>query len=85
VFHEKAVEEFPGTLPAVAAGGTLPEWRVLVGPEGGLAAGEVELLEKRGWHVRKMPTPVLRAETAVVVAGALVQYIARDYTSRFVR
>lgn len=48
---------------------------VVVGPEGGLSASEVELLTagKRAWPVTLGPS-ILRTETAGVVAPALVLY-----------
>jgi 16S rRNA (uracil1498-N3)-methyltransferase len=55
--------------------------RVLVGPEGGLAPGEVDLLARSGWAVRRIPVPVLRAETAAVAAATLVQSLRSEYTA----
>jgi 16S rRNA (uracil1498-N3)-methyltransferase len=55
--------------------------RVLVGPEGGLAPGEIDLLVRSGWAVRRIPVPVLRAETAAVAAATLVQSLRSEYTA----
>lgn len=55
--------------------------RVLVGPEGGLAPGEINLLSRSGWAVRRIPVPVLRAETAAVAAATLVQSLRSEYTA----
>lgn len=54
---------------------------ILIGPEGGLAPDEVAGLRGTGWHIRRLPTPVLRAETAAVVAAALVLYAGSEYTA----
>ncbi len=79
-FHEKSSTVFPGPLDGVDAAG---EWNFLIGPEGGLAPDELKILSDRNWRIRRLPFPVLRAETAAVTAGALVQYIRSEYTSRF--
>jgi 16S rRNA (uracil1498-N3)-methyltransferase len=44
---------------------------LLVGPEGGLSAEEVELLRGRGASVATLGPTVMRTETAAVVALAL--------------
>jgi 16S rRNA (uracil1498-N3)-methyltransferase len=80
VFHEAAEEvlTIPGTVNSSDPPG---EIRVLVGPEGGLATEEVEYLSGSGWHVRRMPAPILRAETAAVAAATLVQSLRSEYTA----
>ena len=52
-----------------------PRIAVLVGPEGGLSAGEVEALTgvANAWPVTLGPS-ILRTETAGIVAPALVLY-----------
>ena len=74
VFHETA-----GSLgvPKPVASEVLG----FVGPEGGLAAEEVNSLVTAGWHPVRMPFPVLRAETAAVAAATLVQYLGSEYTA----
>jgi 16S rRNA (uracil1498-N3)-methyltransferase len=54
----------PGDAPSVA---------LLVGPEGGLAAAEVEAARAAGFATVGMGPRILRAETAAIVAVALVQ------------
>ena len=44
---------------------------VLVGPEGGLSTAEIEQLKHHGWYAVKLNTPILRTETAGVIACAL--------------
>jgi 16S rRNA (uracil1498-N3)-methyltransferase len=44
---------------------------VVVGPEGGFAAGEVEQARTAGFHIISLGTCTLRAETAGIVAAAL--------------
>jgi 16S rRNA (uracil1498-N3)-methyltransferase len=52
-----------------------PERRgaLLVGPEGGFTAAEIEALEQGGWVRVSLGRHVLRAETAAVVGAALLQ------------
>ncbi|MEX2444946.1 MAG: RsmE family RNA methyltransferase [Alkalispirochaeta sp.] len=80
VFHE-AAEDVLSIAQAVNSPGPPDEIRALVGPEGGLAAAEVDYLSGSGWHIRRMPVPVLRAETAAVAAAALVQSLRSEYTA----
>jgi 16S rRNA (uracil1498-N3)-methyltransferase len=79
-FHETGSCTFPGPLDGIDP---VVEWNFLIGPEGGLAPDELKILSDRRWRIRRLPFPVLRAETAAISAGALVQYIRSEYTSRF--
>jgi 16S rRNA (uracil1498-N3)-methyltransferase len=47
---------------------------MLVGPEGGWSPREVEDAKTKGARVVHLPTPILRTETAPLVAAAMVQY-----------
>jgi 16S rRNA (uracil1498-N3)-methyltransferase len=70
-------EVTPGIAEAVAAAGAGPSTSVLVviGPEGGLEAAEVDLLVREaGGVVCAMGETVLRTETAAIVAVALVSH-----------
>ncbi len=51
---------------------------VLVGPEGGLAAGEVEAAGRAGFITASLGARVLRTETAAICALALAQYALGD-------
>lgn len=44
---------------------------VLVGPEGGFSASEVQLAEESGARIACLGLPILRAQTAAVIASAL--------------
>ena len=44
---------------------------ILVGPEGGLSPKECAQLQNAGWHGVRLTTPILRTETAGVVAASL--------------
>ena len=44
---------------------------LLVGPEGGLDPKEIELLRENNWQGVRLKTPILRTETAAIVACAL--------------
>lgn len=59
-----------GELPKTA--GNL----LLVGPEGGFTAAEIQLLDSRGWPRLRLGPHILRAETAAVVGGAMM--VARN-------
>lgn len=45
---------------------------VLIGPEGGFSAGEVEMAIQSGWSAVSLGPRILRMETAAVVSAALV-------------
>mgnify|MGYP001571529225 CR=1 FL=1 len=51
---------------------------VVVGPEGGFSDGEAAAAEQAGFKLATLGPRILRAETASVVAGALVQYLYGD-------
>lgn len=50
----------------------------LVGPEGGLERGEVELLKEKGFKPIYLGKRILRAETAAIAGMALIQFIWGD-------
>ncbi len=71
----------PGRLIADRAGGGLRAWRapgapnelaVMIGPEGGWSTGEMAAAQAAGWHAVCLHHNVLRAETAALVAAALL-------------
>jgi RsmE family RNA methyltransferase len=45
------------------------ETAIIIGPEGGLSSLEIKLCEEQGWGTRRMDTPVLRSDTAAIVAA----------------
>ena len=51
---------------------------VIVGPEGGIAPEEIELLESNGCKVLTLGARILRTETAAVVASAIIAYEAEN-------
>jgi 16S rRNA (uracil1498-N3)-methyltransferase len=64
---------------------TVGEWpaspsrvTVLVGPEGGWEDAEIEQAAQAGWCAVTLAGRVLRAETAAVVAAALLQHLCGD-------
>lgn len=69
VFHQDAAQEL-GSVRLAPLGAA----QVLVGPEGGLSAAEVAAATSAGWEAVRLPGSVLRAETAAIVALALVKY-----------
>jgi 16S rRNA (uracil1498-N3)-methyltransferase len=78
-------EDAPVADPAaaLAAAGAAAPLAVLVGPEGGFAAEERELLLARKNIVRLALGPrILRADTAAVAALALVQAVLGDWRDR---
>ena len=48
---------------------------VAVGPEGGFAPDEMELMTSKGLRARTLGSNILRAETAAIVAVTLAQYL----------
>ncbi len=58
----------------------MAEVSLLVGPEGGLEADEVELARQAGFQVVSLGRRVLRAETAALVAAALVLYELGEFS-----
>jgi 16S rRNA (uracil1498-N3)-methyltransferase len=46
---------------------------IVVGPEGGLAGPELDLLIERGWRTASLGTTTLRFETAGIAAAAIVR------------
>jgi 16S rRNA (uracil1498-N3)-methyltransferase len=73
VFHGVGGEPLAEAVAPAAAG-----YLLVVGPEGGLAPGEVDACLAAGGRVASLGPRVLRAETAAMVAVALVQHRAGD-------
>lgn len=73
LFYEQerlsTLKEFANNHPQI------PSLRVIVGPEGGFAAEEVELARRRGIHILGLGSQILRAETASIVAIALCRFL----------
>lgn len=46
----------------------------LIGPEGGWTDAEIESARQHGFHTVSLGTGILKAETAAIVGGALIQY-----------
>jgi 16S rRNA (uracil1498-N3)-methyltransferase len=61
-----------GELPKTA--GNL----LVVGPEGGFTAAEIQLFDRRGWPRLRLGPHILRAETAAVVGGAMMVLRSQD-------
>ena len=51
---------------------------IILGPEGGLAAAEVDRARQAGFQCVSLGPRILRAETATIAAGTLVQYLFGD-------
>ncbi len=51
---------------------------ILIGPEGGFEAQEIELAQQAGFTNYSLGPRILRAETAAVCAAALIQFIIGD-------
>jgi 16S rRNA (uracil1498-N3)-methyltransferase len=66
----------------IAAGASLP-CAVLVGPEGGFTAGELDELDKVTFVTKVGLGPrVMRADTAAIAALSVIQAIAGDWRNR---
>jgi 16S rRNA (uracil1498-N3)-methyltransferase len=68
VLHEEAREGLIATMPSVAPRSV----GVVIGPEGGLDADEVERLAEAGARPVSLGSPILRTETAAIVGPVLV-------------
>jgi len=68
VLHEEAREGLISAMPSVAPRSV----GVVIGPEGGLDADEVEQLVEAGAHPVSLGSSILRTETAAIVGPALV-------------
>lgn len=67
---------FPRTMPANQ---TTQPWHVVVGPEGGLSPGEVQMAKTAGLKVCTLGPRILRTEHAGAVALSLLQGLGGDY------
>jgi len=76
LFWEEEDRAFPGSghLP----NGDPQDVFVVLGPEGGLTAEEADRARKAGFQSVSLGPRILRAETATLVAGSLVQYLFGD-------
>jgi len=64
----------PSLAQALGRRDALGEVWVLVGPEGGFAKEEAEAAQAAGWTVCSLPGTILRAETAVLAAAAVIRF-----------
>ena len=64
------------------AGDSLNKVLVMVGPEGGFTAQEIEMARENGFVVAGLGPRILRAETAAAAAAALAQYVFGDIGPR---
>lgn len=71
-------EERAASLHTVTIPETTREAVVLLGPEGGLAADEVEMARFQGWQTVSLGSRILRAETATLTAASIVQFLLRN-------
>ena len=67
-------EEETRPLGAVIAGRPFAAAAVLIGPEGGLSLGEVDLVRRAGGETVSLGPLILRTETAGLVAAAMLLY-----------
>lgn len=59
--------------------GSAQSVELLLGPEGGLTAGEVEMAQARGFVAVSLGRRILRAETATLTAVSIVQYLSGNF------
>jgi 16S rRNA (uracil1498-N3)-methyltransferase len=57
---------------------TLKQILVMLGPEGGFTASEIDMAAARGFTTGSLGPRILRAETATIAAVTLVQYLFGD-------
>lgn len=72
-------EEEKAAFPVVDAAGTEPrEVFIILGPEGGLTAAEINSARQAGFKSASLGPRILRAETATLAACTLVQHLFGD-------
>jgi len=54
------------------------ELATLIGPEGGLAPGEIDTVATMGWQRLRLGPRILRSDTAPVAALAVIQTVIGD-------
>lgn len=64
----------PSLSQALGRREELSEVWVLVGPEGGFSRDEAEAAQAAGWIICALPGAILRAETAVLAAAAVIRF-----------
>ncbi len=67
----RAVIDFSGEL--FPPDGDFDSAALLIGPEGGWTPGELETARAAGWRALRLPTPLLRTETAAIAAVVLTR------------
>ncbi len=68
-WEEETTLRLPDALQGVPSGANLT---LLIGPEGGLSAEEVDQAVRMGWKAVSLGPRILRMETAAIVSAALV-------------
>lgn len=53
--------------------------KYIIGPEGGLAESEVELLEQHDFNLIKLGTRIMRTETAAIAMTAIIQCLTGEF------
>ena len=71
------LEPEAGTSLLAAAQGA-PAVALLIGPEGGVSPGELQLCERSGFTACRLGPRVLRTETAPLAALSILQAVAGD-------
>ncbi|GGE56016.1 ribosomal RNA small subunit methyltransferase E [Halopseudomonas oceani] len=71
VLHHRTEQDLTSLLAPRSAA-------LLIGPEGGLSAGEIVQAEQAGFHAARFGPRVLRTETAPVVALTMLQHLWGD-------
>jgi 16S rRNA (uracil1498-N3)-methyltransferase len=77
IFWEKSSEALSASRSREAAGAP-PSVMLMLGPEGGFSEQEVRAAEAAGFVSVSLGPRILRAETAVVSASSIVQYVFGD-------
>jgi 16S rRNA (uracil1498-N3)-methyltransferase len=76
-------EDVAGAIPLQELREIRPqEVFLMIGPEGGFEPEEVEMAVASGFKLVSMGPRILRAETAAVVAGAMVQFVFGDLNQK---
>lgn len=77
IFHENAAESIHSFFKCAPESGQVGA-HILIGPEGGFSGEEAELAIGNGFFPVSLGPRILRAETAVLTASALIQHLLGD-------
>jgi 16S rRNA (uracil1498-N3)-methyltransferase len=79
IFWETAENPFSTSLEKCAG---RKQVILCIGPEGGFSESEIRTAAEKGFHLARMGSRILRAETAAIAAVSIAQFILGDLSGR---